>query len=170
MKAKLDDYKNRIDGMFHHHKDNYAGLFLQIESVLAPKFKTTNELRVELRNELIYSINKTSIEAIINRRRDQYQKEIDSINNFDPSLRYKLTNERDFTLKHMDNEENLCLKVCHSKALRNLANNSHLKKIVARTLDKMKISYIKNFCDYPLSADFLLFPENQAKIVIQVIY
>ena len=92
---------------------------------------------------------------IINPNREEFQPLIEN-NNKQYNSKYMITNELNFTDKFKYDLEftnllqtRINLKILGSNALKNIANDSQIKKIVARYLKNNSIPYIYNYCSYP---------------------
>ena len=160
-KRKLDDFYAKYNGRMSELLDIFEARF-------ADRVKNTNDLHLcTIRDmEEVISKNRTSFWNI-NKNKDKHQSDIDYLKVQETDILYKFSNVA-FNDLYKETEDNLYIRALNSPVFKRIMNDSYLKDVVARTLAKMNIPFIQNFCDFPLTADFLLYPGENKKTIIQV--
>ena len=174
-RTKIYEIKRKIDEFVNKYSFHPAKLFSDIsnhfENVCTNPYDQSSILYREHENLILKPESPT---FFINTNREDFQSLIEYYNK-QYNSKYIITNDFNFTdkFKYDLEDSNLLqtkinLKILGSDALRNIANESQMKKIVARYLKNNSIPYTYNYCSYPFVADFLLFPNEDNKIIIEV--
>ena len=174
-KAIIYDFKKEIDNFVNKYSFNGEKLIMDISNHFQNISINPNDQTCTLYREYEKLIlNPETPTFFININREKYSKLIEDYDK-QYNSKYILINDFNFTdkFKYYPEYSNLLqtavnLKILGSNALKSIVNESQLKKIVAKYLKYNSIPYIYNYCSYPFIADFLLFPNEDNKIIIQV--